>query len=693
MLNLKSFQKSFADEFSGPRAKRVMARIIEFHRIQASPGIEHAIKLVQSEAKAAGLSRLELHSYHVDGKSKWWTWKKPWYWYPKEAKLRLVSPKEATLARLVDMPCTLATYSSSTPPEGITAEVVDVGSGIRDSDYTVKDVKGKIILVSGVSDLGVRFASKLARDRGAIGYITDSIVEQLPLMTRVDVPDIVGFSSVSVQDDRDGFFGFSVNHKQMRMLKQLLATNECAQVHAKVDTFLGQGEIYVLTGVIEGTTKKDEEVLLIAHICHPAPSANDNASGSALILEIARTLCRLIRNARIPPPKRTIRFMWVPETLGTIAYLHDNPEWPNKVQAVLCCDMVGEDQQVCGGPLVVERTSDAVPSYVNALAEHFLREIPVGGQMYCGASPGLWKYQMIPFGGGSDNYPFVAGSWRVPSLYFGHWPDKFYHSSADTLDKVDPEELERVGLVVSAVTQVIANAGPSEATLLACETAEEGLRRLGHRANEILWNLHRLSSEEASRWPQVAGQMIREGIEALKVVLEVDMQAVDSVLRLAKGSEGVEELEAHVEQLKEMLKCRAAQLTELMFSTGESLAGPDITQAAYSQRELTKADREAQNLVPVKKWTGPLNITAIAEDLSWESTRWLRESMMEVPPTIATLLRNATMWVDGDRNLLQIAGRIGALNPQVPVDLEALIHFFMDLAHVGLVEFKSQGSA
>ena len=86
-------------------------------------------------------------------------------------------------------------------------------------------------------------------------------------------------------------------------------SSEPLQVHAAVETTLSRGELPVLNGVIEGASKPNEEVLFIAHICHPSPGANDNASGSALILEVARTWCRLIAEGKLPRPARTIR-LW-----------------------------------------------------------------------------------------------------------------------------------------------------------------------------------------------------------------------------------------------------------------------------------------------------------------------------------------------------------------------------------------------
>ena len=94
------------------------------------------------------------------------------------------------------------------------------------------------------------------------------------------------------------------------------------RLHAKVNSRLYSGKIENVTAVIKGRT--DEEVLVVAHLCHPQHSANDNASGCGAVIEVARVLRKLVVEKRLPRPKRTIRFLLVPEMTGTYAYLATN---------------------------------------------------------------------------------------------------------------------------------------------------------------------------------------------------------------------------------------------------------------------------------------------------------------------------------------------------------------------------------
>ncbi len=690
MQNLDRFAQLFSQEFSGLRAKRTVAQLTQLHRIQASPDLSTAVELMCRAAEAAGLAAVQVHRYPVDGKSFWWTWKKPWFWSPQSAELRLIAPKEEVLARFEDEPCHLGALCAPTPPGGITVEVVDVGRGLTEGDYEGKDVAGKAVLVSGAG-WGYRAATKMAALHGAVGVITESIVEMPPARTRENAPEQIAYGRVWVEDDGSSVFCFGISHHQMQRLKKLIAENsEPLKVHAVVETTLGEGEFPVLTGVIEGANKPDEEVLFVAHICHPSPGANDNASGAALILELARAWCRLITEGKLPRPARTIRFLWMPEWYGTIAYLHANPDWPTRLQGVICCDMVGESQQLCGGPLTLERTPDTLPSFLNDLGERLLERLTAGKGSYFSASAAdLWKYQVTPYGGGSDNAPFVDRTWGVPAISFGHWPDRFYHSSHDTLEKVDPAEMDKVAWVVFQLAQVLANAGPAEAALLARETLERGLRRLSREANEALWALHQIPSagdEEDKPYAERMGARIRQALDALDYRLEVEKGAVASVQRLAKDDPQIATL---IADYQTELEGKATQLREHLLVTGESLAGDRARQVANTCPELSELEQEAGRLVPVRHWTGPLDTLYYpSEALGWEKTAWLIEHIAQ-NLSVFVMVGMAALWVDGKRSLLEIARRV-ALGTGIEVDLQVLLHYFRDLAEIGVVSLQER---
>ena len=97
--------------------------------------------------------------------------------------------------------------------------------------------------------------------------------------------------------------------------------------------------------------------------------ANDNTSGSASILEMGRTYLRLINEGKLPRPKRTIHFLWVPEIIGTNAWLDAHPDVEKTLIADLNFDMEGLGLSRGGARWVLYRTPDSFPTYLNDVGQ------------------------------------------------------------------------------------------------------------------------------------------------------------------------------------------------------------------------------------------------------------------------------------------------------------------------------------
>ncbi|MHA1515678.1 MAG: M28 family peptidase [Candidatus Heimdallarchaeaceae archaeon] len=176
-----------------------------------------------------------------------------------------------------------------------------------------------------------------------------------------------------------------------------------------------------------------------------------NASGSALLFEIYRTIKALIEKKEIDHPERTIRFLWVPEFSGTIPWIVEQEKREN-FKPIFCInlDMVGEHPSLVGFPFTVNKTSISTPSFLNDLISECIENvkdnpliIEQGGWQF------PWNYRIKPFAGGSDHLLFNDAPLRIPSVMFGH-PDTFHHTNLDTIEKVDPTTLKRVGAVATS---------------------------------------------------------------------------------------------------------------------------------------------------------------------------------------------------------------------------------------------------
>ena len=271
------FRDVIIEELSGAIAKDFVAEITRFHRIQASPGFHDAIYYVKQVIDQFPGISTHVETYPADGKTRTWEWTAPMGWRIADGELRLVNPKPEILARFSETPVSVVAHSQKAD---VTAPLVYVEDGTREKDYRKVYVKGKIVLATGRPSLVHKEA---VYKHGALGHIYYP-----PLERRTKHPTLVSYQGIwpnAKEKDKVGF-AFSVSGKVGTRLRRLIETEHEVLVHAKVDAELFKGEQRVLTAVIEGREFPTEEVALIAHLCHPRPSANDNASGSALLMEL-----------------------------------------------------------------------------------------------------------------------------------------------------------------------------------------------------------------------------------------------------------------------------------------------------------------------------------------------------------------------------------------------------------------------
>src|SRR5262249_56545286 len=107
-------------------------------------------------------------------------------------------------------------------------------------------------------------------------------------------------------------------------LRRRLDTGESLEIEIDFDCERYVGETSLLTTTVPGTLPG--EVLVTGHLCHPQPGANDNASGAAAVLETARVVAALAAGGEWSEPRRSVRFLWMPEFTGTYAWQALRPE-------------------------------------------------------------------------------------------------------------------------------------------------------------------------------------------------------------------------------------------------------------------------------------------------------------------------------------------------------------------------------
>ena len=453
---------ALATEVSGDTAQKNLEGIVSFHRERGSRGFHAAATLVAERARAYGLAEVEILKFPADGKIFYGTQRSRPAWDAQGAELvEVTDSRRVTIASYASEPIVLAEDSESAD---VTADLVDVGDGSKEADYAGKDVKGKIVLVAtspgAAQDLAVgKF--------GAAGIV--SYQQNQKTGWSGDNQDQIRWGHLETFSAHPTF-AFMVSSNTARALKERLATGERIRLHASVKAGQHVAPYEVVTAVIPGADPelKGEEIAFSCHLDHQKPGANDNASGCVTILEVARTLQKLISDGSLARPARTIRFIWPPEIEGTVTLLNARPDLAARIKAVVHMDMVG------GGPATqavfhVTRGPASLPSFVHDVAWNFAQW--VNEQSYQFAATGKSAYPMLAAGGGkeplraestaftmgSDHDVYQDSSFAIPAIYLNDWPDRYIHTNLDAAANIDATKLGRVAFIGAASGYALAN--------------------------------------------------------------------------------------------------------------------------------------------------------------------------------------------------------------------------------------------
>jgi hypothetical protein len=443
---------ALAQELSGEVAKRNLEGIARFHRQRASSGFHSAAELVADRARSYGLTEVAVLRFPADGKIFYGTQRSRPAWDADFAELWEVAEPQRKLASFEAEPVALAEDSESAD---VTAPLVDVGEGTSEADYAGKEVKGRLVLVSAqpgaVQDLAVgKF--------GAAGIV--SFAQNQKTAWWGEDENLVRWGHLETFSPNKTF-AFMVSLKTARAFRERLQKGEAVRLHGIVKAGQHPGSYEVVTATIPGATLPDEEIAFSCHLDHERPGANDNASGCATILEVARSLQKLIAEKKIARPARTLRFVFPPEVEGTVALLNARPELAKRIKAVVHMDMVG------GGPVTkavfhVTRGPSSLPSFVHDVAwafasfvnEQSYRFAATGSAEVPLAAPTGGKEALLaqdsPYSMGSDHDVYQDSSFRIPAIYLNDWPDRYIHTNLDVAANIDPTKLLRAAFIGAA---------------------------------------------------------------------------------------------------------------------------------------------------------------------------------------------------------------------------------------------------
>jgi hypothetical protein len=490
------------EELSGESAKRNLEYISLQHRMRGSKGYANAINFISEKLQEYNLEGIEMIKIPTDGITMYGTQKARLAWDVEFAELWEQGHKNGTwvntfkIADWESIPLVVAQDSHS---GNVEAELIDIGNGNTEKDYIGKNVKGKLVLTalqpSAVAPLAVEKYGAIGILSYAQNQVTAWYKENDNLIRWGHLDSFSGIKT----------FGFMLSLKQARSFKNRLKSGETIRLHAKISAERHPGFYDILTAVIEGSDPilKQEEIALTCHLDHPRPGANDNASGCVAILEVARTLKKLMDEGKIERPRRTIRFIWSPEIEGTTALLNFKPEFAQNIKTNIHMDMVGGSVET-KAIFHVSKSPQSLPNFANDIAESFGAFLNKQSDDF--ASGVSTQYPMVSEEGGkealqavlgnfhmgSDFQVFAEGSFSIPAIYLHDWPDRFIHTNYDTPAMIDPTKLKRSSFIGAASAYVISNFGADNID----QTINLLKRQVLKRSNELLSYCELLSDEE-----------------------------------------------------------------------------------------------------------------------------------------------------------------------------------------------------
>ena len=593
--------RSFINEISGDRSYEHIRWLTHWHRLPGAKGYFEAADYILEAAKEVGLEDVRfveqplLESFPTVTTAELW----------------MVEPVELKLADIGDHATYLTDGSSDAD---VTAELVWIGDASAETLEDI-DVTGKIVLTNAIPFVAVQTA---VWERGALGIVSCGI---RGTKKSYDYPDQIQWTFIPPEppEGKPHTFAFNLPFRKADNLRRILETDDYQDYFAtgmrtrggrvilralvKTEPREGSAKTGFVEGWIRGTKYHDQQIVLTAHIQEEQGSANDDSSGCGNMLELARTLNKLIEQGKIERPLRDIRFWWTDEIYSEYRYFRDHPDEPKKMIANINQDMVGARQSM--GSRVqhlvyapFSRTSyldtvlESVATYVIRTNNAFISSGRARGY----PSPHLrpiystrgsregYNAALIPYISYSDHICFLGGPIGVPAILMIDWEDDYIHSSDDDLFNVDQTQLARNTFIVGAISYILASAEAEDASLLASETFLIGNKRLTRDLAAATRILRDSLNSANSVW--------KDAVNLLEQGIEREVRALESTRLFAGNDIGAKNV---IDRLIARVRAKKQEMTADLESTYLSLYRREPGEIELSAEEVSTCEKIPAN--------------------------------------------------------------------------------------------------
>ncbi|QHS52443.1 hypothetical protein [Edaphobacter sp. 12200R-103] len=585
--------------------------------------------------RQAGLDDVQIGYAPADGTTQAGFWTEPMAWDAHAGTLEIVSPKVPedmrVLADYQRVPASLCMWSGPTAPGGVETEIV-----LPPKDVQHADLKGKLVLGGRMSKIALAKA-------GALGMIHESATNPALLDER-DWVNSFGDNGWAFNKGNAPLVCFSITPRSQQYLHQLLEHGP-VKVRANVDTRYYSGKYPYISGAILGTDgSAAEEVFSLGHIFETG--AGDNATGFSSILEATATLNRLIKEGKLPRPKRTIRILAMGERYGTLSYLYAHQDRVKRTIAGMCIDSPAGLQNLAGTEYNWVLNPQSATSFVDAFVLRIAAEyFPAVDR------PTRWS----EYNSGTDNDlgdPMI----NIPTVApRGGHGIQAHHTSFDTPSQVDQNSLRDLSVMNAAYAYFIASAGPDQMRWMAQLALSRGYDQINAATDRSL-------------------AQIAEARNAADLGRLLYWETARVDYNLARESKAVEQAADLPQGLKNLASFASLQKTRIDDAVQQRATGLHL---GVIQPAVPSINPEAEKIVVRRKRMGTLtmdNIPVNQREGYPASSFW--------GPTTAALY-----WCDGKRSLAEVVKMTELEMGQSNFDW---VGYFKFLQKHGYVDFVQQ---
>jgi carboxypeptidase Q len=416
-------------------------------RLTGSDNYVHAVSWAVDQFKSLGLKNVHTESFTM-----------PALWEPETpATGNIIEPRNQALHIYS------AGWSPSTPAEGITGKITYIPNFLPvDKLVAMKDkITGNIVLIDNAS-----FGEKPAIGDLIKGLVTLNGFGPKAVLMTGSANGTQNAGSLSVNGDLAAFPVAQIGLEDELLIKRLLESGPVTIHFAFKNRIRPTTEVNNVIAEIPGREEPKSIVIVGAHLdsWHPATGAQDNGTGVATVLEVARAVQSLGR-----PPRRTLRFILFggeeQGLVGSNSYSKKHAADMSSIDAVLISDTGGQPSKgwyLMGREDEKEALANIEPLLANlgsndtSLVTEFLFE--------------------------TDHAGFdVAG---VPTLVLWNGIDKYFklhHQASDSFDSVVQPDLTQGVATTAATAYAIADSAQPFAPHDTPAQVEEMLKK----ANEL----------------------------------------------------------------------------------------------------------------------------------------------------------------------------------------------------------------